>query len=110
MDFTVLYSVVGPTLSGWRRRYGADSLATFRRFQRYRRVTGSNGWDLHRTGGERREEKVSKYGHHPLEWFERIVDRLGGEEAAERFLRGEPTVTEPESGPRGEPKADGPKR
>lgn len=36
----------------------------------------------------------NKYGHRTYNWFEAIVNKLGGEEAAERFLRGEPTVIE----------------
>ena len=38
---------------------------------------------------------MSKYGHKPHNWFEGIVNKLGGEEAAERFLRGELEVSEP---------------
>lgn len=38
---------------------------------------------------------ASKYGHRTGNWFEAIVNKLGGEEAAERFLRGELTVSEP---------------
>lgn len=38
---------------------------------------------------------MSKYGHRPHNWFEAIVNKLGGEEKAERFLRGELTVSEP---------------
>ncbi len=37
---------------------------------------------------------MAKYGHRPLNWFEAIVNKLGGEEAAERFLRGELAVSE----------------
>jgi len=38
--------------------------------------------------------QMSKYGHRPIDWFEALVNKLGGEEAAERFLRGELTVSE----------------
>ncbi len=38
---------------------------------------------------------MSKYGHRPHNWFEAIVNKIGGEEAAERFLRGELTVSKP---------------
>lgn len=38
---------------------------------------------------------MSKYGHKPHNWFEAIVNKLGGEEAAEKFLRGELAVSEP---------------
>jgi hypothetical protein len=38
---------------------------------------------------------MAKYGHRPLNWFEAIVNKLGGEDAAERFLRGELVVSEP---------------
>lgn len=38
---------------------------------------------------------MSKYGHKPHNWFEAIVNKLGGEEAAERFLRNEVTVSKP---------------
>ena len=41
---------------------------------------------------------MSKYGHRSHNWFEAIVNKLGGENAAERFLRGELVVTEPERG------------
>lgn len=34
-------------------------------------------------------EQKSKYGHLTLNWFEDIINRLGGEEGAERFKRGE---------------------
>ena len=37
----------------------------------------------------------SKYGHRPHNWFEAIVNKLGGEVAAERFLRNELTVLGP---------------
>lgn len=37
---------------------------------------------------------MSKYGHRSHNWFEAIVNKLGGEEAAERFLRGELVVGE----------------
>ena len=32
---------------------------------------------------------MSKYGHRPHNWFEAIVNKLGGEERAEAFLRGD---------------------
>ena len=38
---------------------------------------------------------MSKYGHRPLNWFEAIVNKIGGEEQADRFLRGEIMVSEP---------------
>ncbi len=38
---------------------------------------------------------MSKYGHRAINWFEAIVNKLGGEDAAERFLRGELVVSEP---------------
>jgi len=38
---------------------------------------------------------VSKYGHRPHNWFEAVVNKLGGEQGAERFLRGELVVSEP---------------
>lgn len=38
---------------------------------------------------------MSKYGHRNLDWFEAIVNKLGGEKAAERFLRDELSVSEP---------------
>jgi len=37
---------------------------------------------------------MSKYGHRPHNWFEAIVNKLGGEEAAERFLHDELVVSE----------------
>ena len=37
---------------------------------------------------------MSKYGHRPHNWFEGIVNKLGGEEGAERFLRGELIIKE----------------
>jgi hypothetical protein len=37
---------------------------------------------------------MSKYGHRPHNWFESIVNKLGGEEAADRFLRDELSVSE----------------
>ncbi|MBI2035667.1 MAG: hypothetical protein HYT12_03210 [Candidatus Liptonbacteria bacterium] len=40
---------------------------------------------------------MSKYGHREHNWFEAIVNRLGGEEAAESFLRGELEVKEVEA-------------
>jgi len=39
---------------------------------------------------------MSKYGHKPGNWFEAIVNKLGGEEAADAFLRGETTVCVPD--------------
>lgn len=38
---------------------------------------------------------MSKYGHRTGNWHEAIVNKLGGEEAADRFLRGENTVSKP---------------
>ncbi|MCX6785112.1 MAG: hypothetical protein NTV81_04265 [Candidatus Komeilibacteria bacterium] len=38
---------------------------------------------------------MSKYGHRPINWFEAIVNKIGGEEAAEKFLRGELAIAEP---------------
>lgn len=35
---------------------------------------------------------MSKYGHRTHNWFEAIVNKLGGEECAEKFLRGEIVV------------------
>jgi len=32
---------------------------------------------------------MSKYGHRTIHWFEGIVNKLGGEDAADDFLRGE---------------------
>lgn len=32
---------------------------------------------------------MSKYGHRPVNWFEAIVNKMGGEEVAEAYLRGE---------------------
>jgi len=37
----------------------------------------------------------SKYGHRPINWFEAIVNKLGGEEGAEKFLRDELVVSKP---------------
>lgn len=37
---------------------------------------------------------MSKYGHRPHNWFEAIVNKLGGEECAEKFLRDELSVSE----------------
>lgn len=37
---------------------------------------------------------MSKYGHRNLGWFEAIVNKHGGEEAADRFLRGETMIVE----------------
>ena len=36
----------------------------------------------------------NKYGHRTHNWFEAIVNKLGGEERADRFLRGELSVVE----------------
>jgi hypothetical protein len=38
---------------------------------------------------------MSKYGHRTQNWFEAIVNKLGGEDKAEAFLRGELLVSEP---------------
>lgn len=38
---------------------------------------------------------MSKYGHRPHNWFEAVVNKLGGEERAEAFLRGELVVSAP---------------
>ena len=38
---------------------------------------------------------MSKYGHCTHNWFEAIVNKLGGEDAAERFLHDELSVSEP---------------
>jgi len=38
---------------------------------------------------------MSKYGHRNMDWFEGVVNKIGGEEGAERFLRGELVVSEP---------------
>ena len=35
---------------------------------------------------------MSKYGHRSMDWFEAIVNKLGGEEAAEKFLVGDLVV------------------
>lgn len=40
---------------------------------------------------------MSKYGHKPHNWFEAIVNKLGGEDAADRFLRGELVIKAAES-------------
>ena len=40
---------------------------------------------------------MSKYGHRPHNWFEAIVNRLGGENGAEAFLRGDLVITEHQS-------------
>jgi len=37
---------------------------------------------------------MSKYGHRPHNWFEAIVNKLGGEEAARRYLRNELVLVE----------------
>ncbi|MDD2935412.1 MAG: hypothetical protein PHX25_02980, partial [Candidatus Pacebacteria bacterium] len=39
---------------------------------------------------------MSKYGHRTQNWFEAIVNKIGGEERAEAFLRGELIVREPD--------------
>jgi hypothetical protein len=36
---------------------------------------------------------MSKYGHRQLNWFETIVNKIGGEERADAFLRGELSVS-----------------
>jgi len=38
---------------------------------------------------------MSKYGHKPHNWFEAIVNKLGGEECADAFLRDELSVSSP---------------
>jgi len=38
---------------------------------------------------------MSKYGHRPHDWFEGLVNKMGGESAAEAFLRGELTLSVP---------------
>ncbi|MBU1557732.1 hypothetical protein KKC45_02115 [Patescibacteria group bacterium] len=38
---------------------------------------------------------MSKYGHLTGNWFEAVINRLGGEEGAKAFLRGELVVSEP---------------
>jgi len=38
---------------------------------------------------------MSKYGHRPHNWFEAIVNKIGGEERAEQFLKGELIVSAP---------------
>jgi hypothetical protein len=38
---------------------------------------------------------MSKYGHRTINWFEAIVNKLGGEDAAEKFLQGKLVVQEP---------------
>lgn len=38
---------------------------------------------------------MSKYGHRTHNWFEAVINKIGGEEAAERFLRDELTISEP---------------
>ena len=35
---------------------------------------------------------MSKYGHRSINWFEAIVNKIGGEDAADRFLRDELVV------------------
>jgi len=39
---------------------------------------------------------MSKYGHKTGNWFEAIANKLGGEEGAEKFLRGETAVCVPD--------------
>ena len=39
---------------------------------------------------------MSKYGHKMGNWFEAIVNKLGGEEGADQFLRGETAVCVPD--------------
>ena len=39
---------------------------------------------------------MAKYGHRTLNWFEDIVNRMGGEERAERFCRDELILVESE--------------
>lgn len=36
---------------------------------------------------------MSKYGHLPINWFEGLVNKIGGEETAQAFLRGEYILT-----------------
>lgn len=38
-----------------------------------------------------------KYGNRPINWFEAIVNKMGGEDAANRFLRGELVISRPHS-------------
>jgi hypothetical protein len=38
---------------------------------------------------------MSKYGHRTINWFEAVINKLGGEEEAEKFLRDELSVSEP---------------
>ena len=38
---------------------------------------------------------MSKYGHRTHDWFEGLVNKMGGEDRAEMFLRGELTISEP---------------
>ena len=38
---------------------------------------------------------MNKYGHRTMNWFEAIVNKIGGEEAADAFLRGELVVSRP---------------
>jgi len=37
---------------------------------------------------------MSKYGHKTHNWFESVIDKIGGEEAAERFLHDELVISE----------------
>ena len=39
---------------------------------------------------------MSKYGHKTGNWFEAIINKLGGEDGAEQFLRGETAVCVPD--------------
>ncbi len=38
---------------------------------------------------------MSKYGHLSHDWFEAVINKIGGEEAAKSFLRGELTISAP---------------
>lgn len=42
-------------------------------------------------------EQHAKYGHIPHNWFAALVNKMGGEEQAKRFLRGELTLVEKDS-------------
>lgn len=48
---------------------------------------------MNEIGYQPKELEMSKYGHKPHNWFEAIVNRHGGEEGAEAFLRGDVTLT-----------------
>ncbi len=41
---------------------------------------------------------MSKYGHIPHDWFEALLNKMGGEERGNAFLRGELTLQETHSG------------